>query len=130
MSIDQTWDEDCVPKLERLRSRGIGDSGVGANRRDPAFRINENGAVLDRRRRDGVDTPRANPQRDGQGEMPVPNPECTGQSLVGSVPGKNQSKWCNESGQNGVARNPFDQSTSRAIRESGRGQSAGAGRRS
>ena len=46
----------------------------------------ENGAVLDGRRRDGVYAPRANAEH-GQGLMPVPSPEWTGHSLVGSVPG-------------------------------------------
>jgi len=57
-----------------------------ADSQNPPIITNENGAVLDGRRRDGVYAPRANPEH-GQGLMPVPSPEWTGHSLVGSVPG-------------------------------------------
>lgn len=56
-----------------------------ADRGDATVIINENGAVLNGRRRDGVHELRSNTQH--YGDTPEPNTECDGQYCVGSVPG-------------------------------------------
>ena len=57
-----------------------------ANRRNPPIVANENGAVLDRRRRDWIDAGGAKAQH-AYGLMPAPKGAWTGQYCVGSVPG-------------------------------------------
>ena len=59
VSVDETRDEHGVSELEDFAVRRRGDALVWANRGNHAVISYENGAVLDRRRRDGMHLTRA-----------------------------------------------------------------------
>lgn len=54
VAVDQARNEDRVGELEALRASGSGDTGMVAKGGDLAFCVNKNGAVLEGRRRDGM----------------------------------------------------------------------------
>ena len=57
--VDESGDEARAGKLERARAGRRRDQRCGTNSGDDAAVVNENGAVLDGRRRDGMDRARA-----------------------------------------------------------------------
>src|SRR3989449_7056250 len=67
VTVDETGDQRGIGELERPRAGRRGDAGVRADGRDLARVVNENGAVRDRRRRDGMHRARADAQRHAAG---------------------------------------------------------------
>jgi hypothetical protein len=59
VSVHQTRDEHGISKLERLALQRRGDVKMWADGGNAAVVTYENGAVLDRRRRDGMHLTRA-----------------------------------------------------------------------
>jgi hypothetical protein len=55
MAIDEPGHQLRIGKMQRLHARGRRYATVRADGRDPAVRIDKNGAVLEGRRRDGMD---------------------------------------------------------------------------
>ncbi len=62
VAIDKAGDEDGFRVLEPLAGFGVGNAGARSDCRDPPGFIYENGAVLDGRRRDGMNRAGADAQ--------------------------------------------------------------------
>src|SRR5690349_1243623 len=60
VDVDEAGDERAIGELELPRLRWPGDVRLGADGGEDATLVNENGAVLDGRRRDGVHGARTN----------------------------------------------------------------------
>ncbi len=112
VGVDESGNEAGFRESELPHSRGRGNEWLRSYGGDDAAVVNENGAVLDGRRRDGVHKACTDTQHQGigaralalgvttprylipqrltpvsHGETPMPNGACTGQAWVGSVPG-------------------------------------------
>src|SRR5947199_98131 len=62
VAIDKAGDDDGLRVLAPLAAFGVGNAGARSDRRDAAALVNKNGAVLDGRRRDGMNRAGADAQ--------------------------------------------------------------------
>src|SRR6266487_2909621 len=64
VAVDETRQHLCIAKLDRLYATRGRDARVRADGGDPAVCVNKNGAVLEGRRRDGMDPASSNAEQE------------------------------------------------------------------